>query len=435
MKKRVNCSFFQEHMNAYLDSELDQETRSAMISHADECPDCSERLETMTRLLMMCAELDEGLSVPLDVQSAWRHAIRREAAGKQVPSGRNAGVRRRKPNGLVRAVSAVAAAAVLLAGGTVAYRLSGAAPASTASSQLFRSVNSAEETSAKHTGEFDLMAAPSGTLIEVDGEVDDVVMDGQGTLEMGAGQAGDAAAHAPSGTEQPKVVLRSASRAFETSTFDQTVDAISGLVDEYAGYFESEETYGRAMDRGQNGRYASMTARVPTDELDAFLTALDAVGTVTSKSETQTDISDRYYDAAGRLETYKTQLTKYNQLVSTATGLEDMLLLQGHIDETQAMIDSVQGQINGWDSRVARSTVNISVTEIAVREQQALESDLGERVRAALDDSIEWVKAFLQDAAVVLAMAAPALVIIIPLLIVIWVIVAAVRRSRRRRGR
>ena len=64
MEKPITCKYFGNHLDAYLDSELDRATRLKMELHADRCPECGEKLEYMTRLLIMCAEMDEGLSVP-----------------------------------------------------------------------------------------------------------------------------------------------------------------------------------------------------------------------------------------------------------------------------------------------------------------------------------------------------------------------------------
>lgn len=74
MTGQIDCKFFTEHLDSYLDSELDQATRQEMHRHAANCPSCGECLESMTRLLTMCAEMDEGLSVPLEAQAAWRQS-------------------------------------------------------------------------------------------------------------------------------------------------------------------------------------------------------------------------------------------------------------------------------------------------------------------------------------------------------------------------
>ena len=435
MNNQVNCRFFEDHINAYLDSELDPETRSKMISHADACPDCGERLETMTRLLTMCAELDEGLTVPLEVQSAWRRAVREEAAQHQSQP------RAKKGRGIRRTLGTVAAAAVLLVGGTFLYQAinleQAAISVPVAPTQKRMQVSGSGYDGGYVSEANQSPGTQSAMYLSRDGAIDNLIGAEEDNMlyEEDTVDVADVADVADSTTQQ-RVVLRNATRWFETSTFDPTMQSITDLVTEYNGHFEDQSVDGQAILPGQtSGRIARLTARLPVNDLDEFLSVLDGLGTLTYQNQQDEDISSRYYDVASRLESYRAQLKRYNELVSTASGLEEMLLLQDKLYEVQANVDSLEGQIRGWDSRANMSTVAIEVSEIALREQQSNVSTLDDRVRGGFADSMEWMRVFLQDAAVVLAMAAPMLVIVVPLLIVLGVIISAVKRRKRRKGK
>lgn len=431
MNSQVDCKFFVEHLDAYLDSELDQEMRGRMIRHADQCPDCGERLESMTRLLTMCAELDEGLTVPLDVAAAWRRAVREEAraALHKAP--------RRNGRVVVRALSAVAAAAALLVGGTFAYRMGalptdapmpyGAQP-SGAAYEIEEAFDEAQAPSAAAPSPQRKAAAGGSVMVASDGPVNDSYVAGEPNADAG---------------ERQKVVIRSAERGFESSAFDQTMQSIGELVSDFDGRIERSSVSGQPLEPGQStGRRASLTVRVPVSvpgeeaNLDKFLTSLDAVATLTYRSELADDISSIYYDVKSRLEFSRAQLKRLNELVTTAASLEEMLMLQDKVYEVQQEIDQMEGQMRGWDSYAADATVSIELSEVPARDQvQKIDGTLEKRVRDAFYASINWLSAFMQDAAVVLAMAVPALVVAIPIIIVVWVIAAAVRRRRRRRGK
>ena len=422
MKGQIDCKFFTEHLDGYLDSELDQETRQLMHRHAANCPPCAERLESMTRLLTMCAELDEGLAVPLEVQAAWRKAIREEAASRskgRADKGKAKGARIRRWAG------GIAAALILLVGGTFAYRLGGEAPPSP--QPQMRSTVSKAAGADYYSGTQLLGAAnPAGVRTESDGEVDEA-LDAQ--LD-----AGTSAGLADQGSNA-QVVLRTAERTLQSSGFDQSLRSIEDLVGEYEGYFEQSTVNGQSFDEGGEGRTADLVARVPTQSLDEFLAMLDGLGTLTYRSESAEDISDRYYDVETRLNSYRVQLNRLNQLMGTAS-VEDMLMLEDKRTEVQLEIDSLEGQLKNWSGRAQRSTVYITLQEVEERGQvRPIGDSLGERVKTAFYDSVNWLGGFLQDAAVVLAMASPVLVIAIALVIVICVIVSAVRRGKRRRNK
>lgn len=428
MTGQIDCKFFTEHLDSYLDSELDQATRQEMHRHAANCPSCGECLESMTRLLTMCAEMDEGLSVPLEAQAAWRKAVRAEAASKERKASSRGAVFRRWSGG-------IAAALVLLVGGTFAYRMGdGAAPIT-----LPREPSYVDSTMPNYYAGTRMATAGSGQAIpaqmrmETDGAVtsgQDAVNDAVFIDEAAVSQEQTAAVEEVQGEQ---VVLRTAERTLESSSFDQSLSYIQNLVTEYQGYFEQSTVDGQSFEEGGQGRAAELSIRVSSESLDDFLTSLDAVCTVTYKSESAQDISDRYYDVETRLESYRVQMERLNQLLGSAS-LEDMLLLEDKRTEVQQEIDSLEGQLKSWSSQAQLSTVYVTLREVKVRDQVRSTGDsLGERVKTAFYDSVNWLNGFLQDAAVVLAIAAPVLVVLIPILVVVWAIVAGVRHRKGRK--
>ena len=429
MNKPMSCQFFKDHLNDYLDSEMDMETRHRMDRHAQACPECGERLEVMTRLLTMCAELDEGITMPLEGQAAWRKAVREEAA-KQKP---------RRGRGFIRALGTVAAAAVLITAGTFAYRISGSLPLAQPNAAPYAG-NGMEADGGFYYGEMadNQNAAGARMLsVEADGAYDSAEIAGAKATPTVVSDGAGGAQPESSAQSRSVVVLRSAQRELESAAFEKSLQSVQDLVSEYEGYFERSEVSGQPITAGtQYGRIADLTVRVPVAQLDDFLSSLDAAGKVTRKRESAEDISSRYYDSKTRLDSAKTQMERLNQLVTTAANLEDMLLLQSKIDETQQTIDSLEGDMRAWDSRASYSTVDVLLTEVAARDQVMPQATtLQERMKAAFYDSVNWLNGFWQDATVVLAMAAPLLVIILPVVVLILIIVASIRRHRRKKNR
>lgn len=423
MNEVMNCSRFEEQLNAYLDNELGVAARDAFAGHAKACPECAQKLEMASRLQQMCLELDEGLTIPLDVQAAWRKAIREEAAKNRKSSART----------WIRTLGAVAAVAVLLVGGTFALRavgpLSLVAP-NAANNQLltYAALDEAGSQASKYKdmagGAESRAMTPS---LATDSAMDDMLM--------------------PSPTDEPEVgsdtgvdsaavkLIRSASRDIESINFDADLQALRDLVTEYDGREEHTYAYGTPIEPGQSrGRYAYLDVRIPTESLDDFLVSLDAVGVTISKSSSAEDISRQYYDTAARLETQKALRDKYQQMIAQAVNFSDLLEAEQKIADVQYEIDSLEGTIRGWNSQIDDSAVSISLSEVADRNavQPIASSTLSERIRIGFYDSINIFNAFVQDMAVFVVLVWPWLVI----LIVIIVIVSAVvkRRRRRRQG-
>jgi anti-sigma factor RsiW len=251
MNEQETCLWFESNLNAYLDGELDREARGRMDEHARSCPDCGQKLETMTRLLTMCAELDEGLAVPLSAQAAWREAIRAEAQSRG---------RTRRVGAWTRSMGWIAAALTLL----------------TVSTALFGQDVIAPPAQVEVDGQGAAGAAYSAPRIwRADGvqggDAGTLSITADGAIEGSEGTAGQQTV-VDSASEREQVVLRSASYAIATAAFDTDSQNIDNLVDEYDAYYESDSQSGQPIGAGRSdGRQRTMLIACPPP-LDEFLT-------------------------------------------------------------------------------------------------------------------------------------------------------------------
>ncbi len=415
MNEQEKCRWFDSNLNAYLDGELDRETRDRMNDHAKDCLVCGQKLETMTRLLTMCAEMDEGLTVPLEAQAAWRKAVRGDLENRK---------KARRVGAWTRGMGWIAAALTLLTVSTAMLRQGVTAPpAQYARMSAKAPVNAMYDASAPYGGVVEDRAEDSGMMS----------LTPDGAME-GTNTPADQQVITNSGASHTQVVLRSASYSMETTAYDTDSQNVDNLVAEYEGYYEADSQSGQPIKPGDTaGRQRDMTIRVPSAQLDEFLTSLDVIGNVVYKSKNAEDVSSQYFDASARLSALKTQRDQINKLMQTATDLTAVVELQDKFYDLQAEIDSLEGRIRGWDSQADYAQVSVHLAEVPVRDQvQPVGDSLIERIRTGFFDSVNWLSGFLQDMAVMLAAFAPVLIVLIPLIVLIVVIVRVVRARRRR---
>lgn len=101
----MNCSEFNQLLDAYVDGELDEKQRADLQNHAAGCEECREALSAAEQLRDILSRMDDDISVPLPAQAAWRNAVRAEA-------------RRSRMKMIYQACGAVAAVCVLTFGVT-----------------------------------------------------------------------------------------------------------------------------------------------------------------------------------------------------------------------------------------------------------------------------------------------------------------------------
>lgn len=404
----MNCERFRSMLDRYIDSELSEEERSAMEEHTLSCDDCADLLNQALTTATMCAELNEGLTVPLECQAGWRRAVREEAAQAK-----------KTPKWLLwrRALSVAAAAAALF------FAIGGALnPDSlTLKASLMNSADQYNETAGY---EGDYLSEGAGMARTASGKAA-FLLESDGALDTGKA-VGTSGESAQSGDV---VVLRSALRHVVSKSFDSDLMWLEDLLREYNAYFEERTVTGQAEDYN---RVLSASIRVPSASLDDFLTALDDMGTVTLREERAEDITADYTDVSTRLSVLRSQLDQLNAMNETAESVSDLIAIHERATELMAEIESYESTLRGWSSQQSYSTVSLTVEEDVTGGEDAPSSSLGERMKEAFNASVEWLKTFGQNAAIFLAALAPRLAVWGPVAVIVIVIICLIFRRKKK---
>lgn len=178
----------------------------------------------------------------------------------------------------------------------------------------------------------------------------------------------------------PAKLIYTADLDMETLEFDEAAAAIEALTAQYGGYFEASSL----SDQGSY-RWAQYTIRVPAEQYRAFLDKAGQTCHVLSLNEYTEDVSESYYDTAGRLETQRTKLARLQQLLLQAQDMEDIITLEDAISETEELIDRLSGTLRHYDALVAYSTVSVYLKEVKVYEPEP-DPSYGSRLRTAFAD-------------------------------------------------
>ena len=221
-------------------------------------------------------------------------------------------------------------------------------------------------------------------------------------------------------------LIRTVDLSLRTETFEQDVESIQQLLLQYGGYIENLHQQGEAGSR--YGRSASLTMRVPSQHLDAFLEGISGFGRITSRSETTEDMTEQYADNEMRIQTLRTKMERLTTLLSQAEDVSDMLEIESEIADTQYQLDRFESQQLNIDRRVDMSYVYVNVQETIVQDEvDDEELSLGQRLKAAFASSIEGLTRFGRNLLVFLVMAAP---VIVPVAVIVLMI-KLVKRNRK----
>lgn len=215
-------------------------------------------------------------------------------------------------------------------------------------------------------------------------------------------------------------LVRSANMTIRTNAFDDALTHVQDQLNTMGGYIENLYQYGEEV------RRISLTMRVPSQQLDAFLLSMEGTGKVTDRSESTIDMTTQYYDNEARLKTLYEKRDRLNELLAQAENVADLIEIESAIADTQYQIDSYETSQRSIDRQVDMSMVSLTLVE----QQQTVinpELSLGERIRAGFADSITWLGELLRNIVVFAAMASP----VIAAGVVIWLLWKLIRKWRK----
>lgn len=406
----MNCERFKSMLDSYIDCELSEEEKNAMEEHTLCCDNCAELLSQALTASALCAELNEGLTVPLECQTAWRRAVRKEAAHTR---------RGTRLTVLRRTLSAMAAALVLmLAVGSALNFDSLSMPAARMSEAATYTSDTAEGMTpalTRESGETRAADTHSGFRLVSDGSLDE-----DNDLSVSSTAENIAA--------NGVIVLRSAIRRTISDSFDNDLLWLDDLISEYGAYFESRTVTGQAED---GSRILDAVIRVPSESLDDFLTVLDDLGTIVLREENAEDITADYTDVSTRLSLLRSQLEQLEAMNETAESVSDLIAIHERATELMAEIESYESTLRAWSSQRSYSSVTLCVEE-KLKLAEIDDQTLTERMKEAFFDSVDWLKSFAQNSVVLLAALAPRLIVWVPVAALLIVLIALIFRRKKK---
>ncbi|MBR5232029.1 MAG: DUF4349 domain-containing protein [Clostridia bacterium] len=390
----MDCKTFASLLDVSQEA-LQPEQKRGMEEHARECEECAARLT----LQADCAAMDAREELPDEFTMGWRMKIRREEAMEQ---------KRLRMQGFKK-ILATAAAVVFVIGGAAVSGMNGwGLPEAAKPNTAIRYTSDTAARSAQTYGfSANSAAGADGAVMLKSVSTSDTVSE--------------------NAVQTPKII-RTIDYTIKTKAFDADYEKILEMTRQFGGYVESLNASGDVM----NGdlRYAYFTLRIPSDKLDDFIGSAKTVGAATAYSEYTQDVSDNYYDIETRLATQEAKMQRLNELLLMATDMEDLIVIENAISETQYQIDRYMGQLKGYDSRITNSYVNVTLRELSDDAVLELpETTLGQRIVNAVKTSVKGMGEFISDAAVFLMAALPWCAA----LCVIVIVVKVIRRKTKKK--
>ncbi len=202
---------------------------------------------------------------------------------------------------------------------------------------------------------------------EVDGTTEEATQDNMVTDTSGI--------ETPVDTSQK--LIKTVTLNMETKEFDTLLSGIQAKVSELGGYTESSYINGNSYYESGN-RTASLTLRIPVEQLDTFVTTVSGLGNVTSKNESVEDVTLQYVDTESHKKALETEQERLLTLMEQAENVDDIITIETRLSEIRYELQNYESTLRTYDNQVSYSTVNLNLYEVERESSPEKQSFIGE---------------------------------------------------------
>ena len=139
--------------------------------------------------------------------------------------------------------------------------------------------------------------------------------------------------------ENGRKLIRTIYLSLQTTEFDSVLSDLSAKTTELGGYIESSSVSGNSY-YYQSTRYASYTIRIPSEQLDQFVTVVSDLGNVTQKNESVDDVTLQYVDVESRKKALETEQERLLELLAQAENMEDLLAIESKLSDVRYELEN-----------------------------------------------------------------------------------------------
>lgn len=168
---------------------------------------------------------------------------------------------------------------------------------------------------------------------------------------------------------EARKLIKRGSLNLRVKDLPSTERAIGELVNTAGGYLASTNTSYNSM---------SISIRVPQERFESTLEGLSTVGTEITRSQSTEDVTIRYHDLEGRLESKRQLRETFRGYLQTAQNIDEILAVETRLNDLENEIDSVGSQFRRLANLVEYATIDLTIT-LPADARKPQEEDLGER--------------------------------------------------------
>jgi hypothetical protein len=218
------------------------------------------------------------------------------------------------------------------------------------------------------------------------------------------GQSSSGAANPLTVQIAPTMVIRNGQASVEVDKLDPAIVKLRQLAAQLGGYIANS-----SMSGGKDQiRSAMLELKVPAQRFDQALNGLATLGKIESVNATAEDVGEEYVDITARVNNAHRLEDRLIALLATRTGkLQDVLSVERELARVREEIERYEGRLRFLKSRVATSTLSVSIHEpFPILGQTPGENPIIAAIRQAWRNFVGFISAIIASLGVLIPLAA-----------------------------
>lgn len=145
----------------------------------------------------------------------------------------------------------------------------------------------------------------------------------------------------------------------------------------------------------KNNPYINMTIRVPVDQFDKVMDALDAMAIeVSYRNENSEDVTAQFIDVQNRIESLEAARQRLLNIMLEADTTEDLLFAEAQLTIREVELESLKGQLKFLSESAALSRISINLEPNILSQPLDSSWNPSETVRKAVENLIDSFENF-----------------------------------------
>ena len=152
-------------------------------------------------------------------------------------------------------------------------------------------------------------------------------------------------------------LIKNGSMTLVVDNLEQTRNDVVDLIEKHGGYCANEQ-----YSCWEHSSAYNLTVRIPCGNFDSFVADVEAgKGKIESKSMYINDVTAEYIDLETRLDTKRSYLKRYKELLKSAKSVQEIVSIEDKIRSLEEDIDSTVGRLKYLSNQVDYSTLRLNI--------------------------------------------------------------------------